>query len=603
MKTFKNYIVEQIVFKEDIVSLLEASITKSSYGPGRQVVPRKKQLPSLSSALGIEVDEKSIFTKTEPKDDAKEIQIGSGNSAEVYLEFKKNNFKLVGTGSSISNYFNHYKDTTGVSWKADSLETAQCIGLYIDGGKMLDDFGSAGGVPSVKLHDSYINQIKKVFGNGQDWNQSGVAKIMEKLDKMPVADWFQLASLAAGMTSFKNDKVKPLIGGFNIIHGRITDYYRSEEENASTKGSKENTADIIISNVSASELIDGMSKHKVEYDKNGVCTLIDSKIKFLQVSLKKARGGAQLGKITGLLQSKYDLPAYDVMLNTMIEEGFLSKIGKFMSSIVDKLKNVLNKIKKWASGIYNKISKRFDVQVKKDLAFLEKRMGLKRGHLKECFKYDENGMICEGLNDQLSKLSLKNINILRMSVNERLSDFEKMANKISEFAYQKSGNLTKGNISTDSIFKLFSNYTAVYVFNEVISSNSGDMNKLKDEIIDLQKEMFFGKTLLPVYKVYGASTPNEKSYDYLGGAKEFSDKKRNDIEGVTLPISGFHASATRTKEYYALESSFVMGVDDDGNPTYSLNRMGSNAGSEKFSFVFEGSSVIDASAFKRKYGN
>ena len=603
MKTFKNYIVEQIVFKEDIVSLLEASIIKSSYGPGRQVVPRKKQLSSLSSALGIEVDEKSIFTKTEPKDDAKEIQIGSGNSAEVYLEFKKNNFKLVGTGSSISNYFNHYKDTTGVSWKADSLETAQCIGLYIDGGKMLDDFGSAGGVPSVKLHDSYINQIKKVFGNGQDWNQSGVAKIMEKLDKMPVADWFQLASLAAGMTSFKNDKVKPLIGGFNIIHGRITDYYRSEEENASTKGSKENTADIIISNVSASELIDGMSKHKVEYDKNGVCTLIDSKIKFLQVSLKKARGGAQLGKITGLLQSKYDLPAYDVMLNTMIEEGFLSKIGKFMSSIVDKLKNVLNKIKKWASGIYNKISKRFDVQVKKDLAFLEKRMGLKRGHLKECFKYDENGMICEGLNDQLSKLSLKNINILRMSVNERLSDFEKMANKISEFAYQKSGNLTKGNISTDSIFKLFSNYTAVYVFNEVISSNSGDMNKLKDEIIDLQKEMFFGKTLLPVYKVYGASTPNEKSYDYLGGAKEFSDKKRNDIEGVTLPISGFHASATRTKEYYALESSFVMGVDDDGNPTYSLNRMGSNAGSEKFSFVFEGSSVIDVSAFKRKYGN
>ena len=603
MKTFKNYIVEQIVFKEDIVSLLEASITKSSYGPGRQVVPRKKQLSSLSSALGIEVDEKSIFTKTEPKDDAKEIQIGSGNSAEVYLEFKKNNFKLVGTGSSISNYFNHYKDTTGVSWKADSLETAQCIGLYIDGGKMLDDFGSAGGVPSVKLHDSYINQIKKVFGNGQDWNQSGVAKIMEKLDKMPVADWFQLASLAAGMTSFKNDKVNPLIGGFNIIHGRITDYYRSEEENASTKGSKENTADIIISNVTASELIDGMSKHKVEYDKNGVCTLIDSKIKFLQVSLKKARGGAQLGKITGLLQSKYDLPAYDVMLNTMIEEGFLSKIGKFMSSIVDKLKKVLNKIKKWASGIYNKISKRFDVQVKKDLAFLEKRMGLKRGHLKECFKYDENGMICEGLNDQLSKLSLKNINILRMSVNERLSDFEKMANKISEFAYQKSGNLTKGNISTDSIFKLFSNYTAVYVFNEVISSNSGDMNKLKDEIIDLQKEMFFGKTLLPVYKVYGASTPNEKSYDYLGGAKEFSDKKRNDIEGVTLPISGFHASATRTKEYYALESSFVMGVDDDGNPTYSLNRMGSNAGSEKFSFVFEGSSVIDASAFKRKYGN
>ena len=151
---------------------------------------------------------------------------------------------------------------------------------------MLDDFASSGGVPSVALHDSYVKQIKKIFNNGQDWDQSGLAKIMEKIDKMPVADWLQMASLAAGMTSFKNDIVKPLIGGFNIVHGRITDYYRAEEENASTKGSKENTADIVISNVSASELIDAMSKHKVKYDKKGVCSLVDSNIKFIQVSLK-----------------------------------------------------------------------------------------------------------------------------------------------------------------------------------------------------------------------------------------------------------------------------------------------------------------------------
>ena len=35
----------------------------------------------------------------------------------------------------------------------------------------------------------------------------------------------------------------------------------------------------------------------------------------------------------------------------------------------------------------------------------------------------------------------------------------------------------------------------------VISSNGGDMTKLKDEIIDLQKEMFFGKTMLPDFLV------------------------------------------------------------------------------------------------------
>ena len=602
MKSFSGYILEEPIFREEVLSLFEASITKTEYGPGRQVVPKVKKVSTLSDSLGIKIDEKSIFTKIEPTDDAQEVQLGSGSGAEVYLEVKGQKFKITGTGSSISSYFNHYKVSTGVSWKADSLETAQCIGLYIDGGKMLDDFASAGGVPSVKLHDSYVKQIKKIFNNGQDWDQSGLAKIMEKIDNMPVADWLQMASLAAGMTSFKNDIVKPLIGGFNIIHGRITDYYRAEEENATTKGSKENTADIVICNVSASELIDAMSKHKVKYDKKGVCTLVDSRIKFIQVSLKKARGGAQLGKITALLQTKYDLPAYDVMLNTMIEEGFLGRIGKFMSSIVDKLKNVITKIKNWASGIYKSITKKFDRQVKKDLASLEKKMGLKKGFLKECFEYDENGMICEGLNAQLLKLSTKHINILRMSVNERLTDFERRAQGISEFAFKKTGKLSRGSISSDSIFKLFSNYTAVYVFNEVISSNGGDMTKMKDEIIDLQKEMFFGKTMLPVYKVYGASSSGEKSYDYLGGAKEYADKKRSDIGNISVPISGFSASTLRTKDYYALESSFIMGVDDDGNPTYSLNRMGTNAGSEKFSFVFEGATTIDSSKFRGKYG-
>ena len=36
---------------------------------------------------------------------------------------------------------------------------------------------------------------------------------------------------------------------------------------------------------------------------------------------------------------------------------------------------------------------------------LEKKMGLKRGFLKECFEYDENGMICEGLNGRILEVT------------------------------------------------------------------------------------------------------------------------------------------------------------------------------------------------------
>ena len=48
-----------------------------------------------------------------------------------------------------------------------------------------------------------------------------------------------------------------------------------------------------------------------------------------------------------------------------------------MSSVVGKLKNVISKIKNWASGIYKNISKRFDRQVKKDLVSLEKKWASK----------------------------------------------------------------------------------------------------------------------------------------------------------------------------------------------------------------------------------
>ena len=45
----------------------------------------------------------------------------------------------------------------------------------------------------------------------------------------------------------------------------------------------------------------------VEYDKKGVCTIKGTNIKFLQVSLKKGKGAAQLGKIYGFLKDKYGL--------------------------------------------------------------------------------------------------------------------------------------------------------------------------------------------------------------------------------------------------------------------------------------------------------
>ena len=148
---------------------------------------------------------------------------------------------------------------------------------------------------------------------------------------------------------------------------------------------------------------------------------------------------------------------------------------------------------------------------------------------------------------------------------------------------------------------MFSNYTGVYVFNEVISANLGDAGKLKDEMIAMQKEMLFGKTTLPLWKVYGLGGKDE-TWEALGGAKEFEAGKVGKFSGMIGAIIGFHANTQGT--YYALESSFLYDIDpDDSSAVYTLNRMGTNAGGDRFSFVFEGSSTIGADKFLKKYGD
>ena len=126
------------------------------------------------------------------------------------------------------------------------------------------------------------------------------------------------------------------------------------------------------------------------------------------------------------------------------------------------------------------------------------------------------------------------------------------------------------------------------------------MEKLKDEMIAMQKEMLFGKTTLPVWKVYGIGGGGDP-WEELGGAKEFEEGKQTAFAGLIGAIVGFHANS-QGGDYYALESSFLFNVDPEGLPTYTLNRMGTNQGGSSFSFVFEWSTTISNKKFIEKYG-
>jgi len=128
IKSFTNY-SEQKLFLDDLV---EFSIHEPKYGVGQQVVVKTNKLDSISDYLGIKVDASTILTKAAPDPNAPEIWVGTGEGEEVYLETGGKTYHLLGAASSLKSYFNGYKDTPGISWKADSIETGQCLGLYID---------------------------------------------------------------------------------------------------------------------------------------------------------------------------------------------------------------------------------------------------------------------------------------------------------------------------------------------------------------------------------------------------------------------------------------------------------------------------------------
>ena len=148
MKSFADF-DEYKNFKEDL--LLEYSIHDNKYGAGEKVVVKPPEVDTISNYLDAKIDSSTIFIKVGAIPNAIEVKVGKGSGSEVYLQIEgkpEKTWVLRGSGETIKNYFNGYKDGTGISWKADSIETAQCLGLYFDADSALKKIGKSGGTPS-----------------------------------------------------------------------------------------------------------------------------------------------------------------------------------------------------------------------------------------------------------------------------------------------------------------------------------------------------------------------------------------------------------------------------------------------------------------------
>jgi hypothetical protein len=76
-------------------------------------------------------------------------------------------------------------------------------------------------------------------------------------------------------------------------------------------------------------------------------------------------------------------------------------------------------------------------------------------------------------------------------------------------------------------------YSAYYDLNAMFNSKGDqikDASTILDEFVDYEKEMVFGRTELPIYKLYGSNGDNKTPWVYLSSGKEYKEKRNKIID-------------------------------------------------------------------------
>jgi len=606
MLSFNSYSDKSVLKSRFDKILNEMSIYDTKYPIGTEFAPSStpENLKKAKSA-GLPFQKGDVLTKVQPTSDAIQVEIGSG-SIEVYVKHKGDVYHIIGSEGSISPLFVKIKAGGGINWNAGTLEVCQCMGLFVDAEQMFKDLAS-GKVPI----DDIFKKIESTLANGEDYDQNGVEGILSVLrdpNKRSIGDMTDVVRLAAGMTAFKRLRLSPKFN--HVIHGKIEDYYKAEKENPQIEkvGSKKPTPDCIICNKPANEVITAMKTKKVEYDENtGICSMEDG-IEFVLASLKKEKGGGQLGKYFKAIKDRYGLEDFDQMYQHAMTEGwFRDALGKAKNigvkvwdSIKATFNKVVGKIFRLGSGLKDTLITRMNKDPMGDFQALLDKSRIK-------VKISEEVLMerkAVNVVPYLKNLNPRNLQKLGKTIDKEIKSYKKTASKFDNVIFSGATGLSiNGKETVDERIKLYSNWVTITALKEMFNPSLMNNSKsLAQEIIDLQREMFFGSTVLPVYKVYGAKDIGDSDvFEYLGSAQSFADKKMDALTKTDIPLVGIRAMNDKSQKYYTMYSAFCMGMTEEGELEYVRNRMGTNKGGGQWSYVFEGYQVIDSEEFNRVY--
>ena len=111
-----------------------------------------------------------------------------------------------------------------------------------------------------------------------------------------------------------------------------------------------------------------MESQKIYYDASGLCTL-ETGEKFFQVSLKKAEGEAQLGKITSDFASKFGMLSNNDLVNMLVHEGV--ELNEGIRDLFNKGKEFIQSVGKKVIDKIHQISSVFKSFYTKNLSLLK----------------------------------------------------------------------------------------------------------------------------------------------------------------------------------------------------------------------------------------
>ena len=601
----------------------EASVFSDKYGIGHKVMWGKSGEKGFASNLEDGAPMMVMPAEKVGKTD-NAFKVGSDGSKEVYLKDKNGNvYHCIGGASKIGGWFNHYKDNNTFDLDTDGKETAALLGVYMNAENYLKQFNALKGnedagdkIPA--LVTKFKNDVTVTL-TGQDWISN---VLVSKLSKASLPNIIQVCAIAAGMDKFCQTKG---IKGYSIVHKRIEEYYTAEMMNPhiKTEGGKKNTADCVILKGNVGSFLKNMESEKITYEANGLCRLASGE-EFFQVSLKQAEDNAQLGKITSDFASAFGMISNDDLFNMylhensqiLLDEGlkdlfkkgleFVKSVGK---KVVDKIYQIGNKFQSYFKTNLKGLTKNQKKAEKKVDDFI---MNLKvdKKYLNEELLLEKKGKIT--LDDKVEAVA-KDANAMKLVYENVQDEFKKVLTKSTKAGITAVGASTfpvTKTYTADLVRKLMANTKAYYCINQMlggVSAQKKDLQTLFTDMLELEKEMYFGRTSLPLVKVFGLKPDGSgTAWSFLKTGKEFVEERvsafTNMPENVLIVASSqqdelaIHGGAT--KGYMNITCLMLSHLDSKTQtPKYNMVAMRTN-NTLGASFVIEGSKVVDMKYIK-----